>query len=317
MKQLKREGKLKQTAHKPPIADADLEKLKLHFQELGASSPIDLTEQVTVWFWLTYHLSLSLRGREVQVCLKKTDLSLCADASGEYFTLTVDFASKNHQGGIQYTEVSNGRVQDPQQVAAIKLLLSKLNAKNDHLFQRANISFAKDNVWFHNIPLGKNVLGTMMVRISEKVGLSQNYTNHSVRATAISKLSANGVEDRHIMAITGHRNAASLTSYCKPTSSQRAEMAAILDGKNVPSSRSNQVALRATSSHRPTLHSIDVTPRLELSCEFDDIDQALEAASEEDLKNLMRPQPASASNTMPINFSGASFQNCTFNFNSS
>ena len=164
-----------------------------------------------------------LATREVQASLKYTDLSLCADASGEYFTLTVDFASKNHQGGIQDTEVSNGgRVQDPQQVAAIKLLLSKLNVKNDHLFQRANISFAKD-VWFHNIPLGKNVLGTMMVRISEKVGLSQYYTNHSVRATAISRLSANGVEDRHIMAITGHCNAASLTSYCKPTFSQRAE----------------------------------------------------------------------------------------------
>ena len=42
-----------------------------------------------------------------------------------------------------------------------------------------------------------------MVRVSEKVGLSQAvYTNHSVGATAISRLSAqaNGVEDRHIMA---------------------------------------------------------------------------------------------------------------------
>ena len=84
--------------------------------------------------------------------------------------------------------------------------------------------------------------------------------------------------------VTGHRNAASLTSYCQPTSSQRAEMAAILDGKNVASPRSNQVALCATSSHRPTLHSIYATPRLELSCEFDDIDQALEVASEEDLR---------------------------------
>ena len=63
LKQLKQEGKLKQTAHKPPIADADLEKLKLHFQELGASSPIDLTEQV--WFWLTYHLSLCGRRQEL------------------------------------------------------------------------------------------------------------------------------------------------------------------------------------------------------------------------------------------------------------
>ena len=50
-------------------------------------------------------------------------------------------------------------------------------------------------------PLGKNELSTMMVRVSEKVGLNQAvYTNHSVCATAISRLSANVVEDRHIMA---------------------------------------------------------------------------------------------------------------------
>ena len=40
-----------------------------------------------------------------------------------------------------------------------------------------------DNIWYENRPLGIQKLGTMMKEMSEAAGLSEKYTNHSVRAT--------------------------------------------------------------------------------------------------------------------------------------
>ena len=52
-----------------------------------------------------------------------------------------------------------------------------------------------------------------MKEISAEAGLSRTYTNHSVRATAITLWANAGLKDREAMAISGHRNEASLRSY--------------------------------------------------------------------------------------------------------
>ena len=51
--------------------------------------------------------------------------------------------------------------------------------------------------------------------ISKELGLTKIYTNHSVRATAITALSDAGVEARHIATISKHRNLASIANYNK------------------------------------------------------------------------------------------------------
>ena len=51
--------------------------------------------------------------------------------------------------------------------------------------------------------------------ISEAASLSQMYTNHSVRETAITLLSEAGMQNRHITAISSHSNEQSFVSYNK------------------------------------------------------------------------------------------------------
>lgn len=60
-----------------------------------------------------------------------------------------------------------------------------------------------------------------MKNISEEANLSKVYTNHCVRATAITLWSNAGISNRHIMAISGHRSEQSLVSYnSRPSTSQ-------------------------------------------------------------------------------------------------
>ena len=76
-------------------------------------------------------------------------------------------------------------------------------------------------VWCENRPLGVNNLGEMMKTISVGAKLSQIYTNHSARVSAITMLSDANVPDRHIMFISGHSSEQSIAHYSsRPSLSQ-------------------------------------------------------------------------------------------------
>ena len=52
-----------------------------------------------------------------------------------------------------------------------------------------------------------------MPRISKQAGLSNTYTNHSIRATCITLLDEAGMEARHVMRVSGHLSETSIRSY--------------------------------------------------------------------------------------------------------
>ena len=63
-----------------------------------------------------------------------------------------------------------------------------------------------DEVWYTKTPLDKNTLSSMMSNISKLSKLSMIYTNHSIRATAITEMDEAGIDTRHIMRVSGHKS---------------------------------------------------------------------------------------------------------------
>ena len=99
-------------------------------------------------------------------------------------------------------------------------------------------------VWYENRPLGVNTLGTMMKEISEKAVLSTVYTNHCVRATAITLWSEAGLADRHICHISGHRmrNPNSLQHYnSRPSSTKLRKCSDVLSSALTGSIQTTQM----------------------------------------------------------------------------
>ena len=101
-------------------------------------------------------------------------------------------------------------------VASFELYLSHLNPLNEFLFQRPkrNVSIS-ENVWYDNMMIGERTLCEKMRNISREGNLSKCYTDHSIRATAVTILDKAGFEARHVMAVGGHKNEASIRSYSK------------------------------------------------------------------------------------------------------
>ena len=86
-----------------------------------------------------------------------------------------------------------------------------------------------DAIWYYRSPLGKNILCGMMLTISQSAQLSQKYTNHSVRVTAITVMKKANIEDRTVCAVSGHRNLKSLNSYDGRSDTVKREISARLD----------------------------------------------------------------------------------------
>jgi len=69
----------------------------------------------------------------------------------------------------------------------------------------------------------------MMCRLSRMANLSQIYTNHCIRAIAITTLSDVGFETRPIMTVSGHRNESSVRCYVSDTTAvQKRQMSEAL-----------------------------------------------------------------------------------------
>ena len=78
-----------------------------------------------------------------------------------------------------------------------------------------------NTVWYAACPVGHNTLENLFRDMTSRAGIDPPMTNHCIRATSITVLSAANVERCHIKAITGHRSETSIQSYCdKPTFQQ-------------------------------------------------------------------------------------------------
>ena len=71
----------------------------------------------------------------------------------------------------------------------------------------------------------------MVDRLSKSADLSKRYTNHCVQATTVTLLKQQGVEDRKVCLLTGHKAERTLVSYNVPDEGEHRKMASYLDEK--------------------------------------------------------------------------------------
>ena len=80
------------------------------------------------------------------------------------------------------------------------------------------------------MPLGHNKLNSRVKTMMSEAGVEGYYTNHSLRATVVSRLFQNDVDDKLIKGVTGHRSDA-LQGYKRETEEQLLKVSKIVQGQ--------------------------------------------------------------------------------------
>ena len=97
--------------------------------------------------------------------------------------------------------------------------------------------------WFCNSPVGHNILLKKLVEIFAEAGLStENVHNHSLRATAISRLYAKGMPKKEIMERSGHFSIGGVRPFERTTEMQMKQVSdMIVVGKGIASVKTKSV----------------------------------------------------------------------------
>ena len=192
--QLKRNG-LAKVNHHPEITKDDLQKLYLSFD---LNTPKGLQQKCM--FDIMFHLVR--RGRETLREQTKDTFAIAVDSQNRrYVYQAVDELAKNHRknDGPQ-DSTTDGRIYEQPgplcPVRTFELYLSNLHPELKFLWQRPKqaIQTTDDNCWYCNVPVGKNTLGNFMKDVTRAADLSKQYTNHSIRATAVTVLDHSNFE---------------------------------------------------------------------------------------------------------------------------
>ncbi|XP_071500811.1 uncharacterized protein [Diadema antillarum] len=245
---LKTEGK-GATTHKEPISREDFDKI-LSSSALDRTTPRGLQNAVFV----NTMLHLCNRGRENLRDFKKTDFEIGTDSSDRrYVYLAKDKLTKNHRGEKDDDARSQcGRMYETNDencpVKSFCEYMSHLNPDVPYFWQRPKSSvpplrvsindnneaeegLIQDLPWYDRQVVGKNALGNKMKTISTEAKTSRIYTNHCLRATAITTLDEHGFEARHIMSVSGHKSETSLKHYSRVPEGHKRKMSLCLSEK--------------------------------------------------------------------------------------
>lgn len=88
----------------------------------------------------------------------------------------------------------------------------------DRLFVTPNPNWNTQflNKWYKNSAVGKNTISSWLKESASQIGIDikkVKVTNHSARATAVSSLAKNGVQEQQLIKVTGHSNPQSIKPY--------------------------------------------------------------------------------------------------------
>lgn len=219
LKTLKREGN-GSVEHTPIISDEDIQLI----QNMPTNTPVTLQYKV----WLCFMIHFINRGLENLHSMKKMDIIINTNNNSKTLELR-DFLTKNHQGMKNFRPSSGAVMHETKTndcpIKIIEFYLSKLSSENDFFWQRPLDSFYEDQAnWYSNRKIGINTISQFMKRISSQLKLSNQYTNHSLRASAITILGRNSFQDTEIACFSGHSSISALGIYKETSNSIKKDM---------------------------------------------------------------------------------------------
>jgi hypothetical protein len=187
-------------------------------------------------------INFGLRAGKEHRDLSIKNFSFASDADGRQYVCYSQTISKTNQGGVAHRKVAPHsarayeNLQNPNRcpVQILKLYISKCPPEAmEKAFYLKPLSKPKNNLWFSKMPIGHNTLAVMVSSMMKQAGINGYFTNHSLRATTVTRLFHHGVDDKIIKAQTGHRSDA-VNSYKRISDTQLHDVSNIIQNAKRP-----------------------------------------------------------------------------------
>lgn len=209
---------------------------------LGYSTPKIL--QRTIFFYVG--LNFVLRGVQEQQDLVPSQFNRVPQDRSVYNTTVyyeyTELASKNNQHRFKdinaQNKVTRAYALPGNQKCIVKMLdkyLSLLPTNAPYFYMRANEEFREEQAGpvFTKQRVGINILKNILPVLSKESGIGVHYTNHSLRATAITRLFNNGVEEKIIAETSGHRSTKALRVYERTSEQQKKQVTHVINQSEI------------------------------------------------------------------------------------
>ena len=202
MKRLRATGKYQKK--KAEVIGTDEENILWEKGLLGSQSPQVLLDTLVYLIGLCF----AIRGGEHRKLRHDpSQIQLVDSYSGECLVFT-EHVSKTNQGGLLHRKkapkkvIHHENIRNPDRclVRLYKLYNSKCptDRPKDAFYLKPLVN-PRDDVWYQRMPVGHNILSKTVPRLFKEAGLSGYYTNHSLRATAATRLFEAGVDEQLLM----------------------------------------------------------------------------------------------------------------------
>ena len=185
-------------------------------------------------------LNFGMRAGDEHRKLSSTNFSFHTDSEGREYLLYSEGVSKTNQGGLKHRKLTPrssrayANVECPERCVVRIVDTYMKRCPKDSLLNAFYLKplqkFKGKSVWYSTVPLGHNKLNSMVKTMMSEAGVEGYYTNHSLRATAVSRLFQNDVDDKLIKGVTGHRSDA-LQGYKRETEEQLLKVSKIVQGQ--------------------------------------------------------------------------------------
>ena len=205
---------------------------------MGAHSPVAL--QNAVFFYCGVYFCL--RGGDEHRDLKCSQFEIKEVENPSEQTQMIkcltytEHGSKNRPGSMHQVHLenkvvshySNKELGDRCFVFLMDLYLSKLSKKaveKDIFYCKPAKSPSLGKPWYYDMPVGHNTLQRKLKDMFIEAGFdSENVSNHSLRATGISRMYSGGVAEKLIMERSGHLSISGVCSYERTTAEQKKDV---------------------------------------------------------------------------------------------
>ncbi|KAK3084649.1 hypothetical protein FSP39_016881 [Pinctada imbricata] len=195
---------------------------------LGTDTGVKLLDTIVYHFELHFALRAGQEHRNLRFG-QASQISLKTSHDGKRYLEYVEDISKTNNGGL------NSRKIDPKVTRAYGDLVNPdrcIVLMYEKYAKLRPKKYPTSTQWYDDVPVGVHSLQKTVGKLCDLCGFEGFYSNHSLRATAATRLYSAGVDEQLISEKTGHRSLA-LRGY-KRTSDEQLEMIdSIVKSKNV------------------------------------------------------------------------------------